>query len=64
MTKAKNVSKELWIELFREVGLDDEAMSRWHAAFERRAPQGHEAFLEWLGVEQGERQAIRQRAQR
>lgn len=42
--------KSCWVELLREVGLDDAAMHRWHAAFERRYPDAHESFLWWLGV--------------
>jgi hypothetical protein len=45
-----NVTVDQWVEMFRFVGLDDEAMHRWHAEFERRHPEGHQGFLEWLGL--------------
>ncbi len=45
-----HVSREDWVAMFREIGLDDAAMKNWHLLFERRHPQGHEAFLGWLGI--------------
>lgn len=54
------ITKEEWISLFREIGLNDAAMNRWHQLFEQRHPQGHEAFLRWLGLEEGDVQKIRQ----
>ena len=45
-----NVNKEEWVEMFREVGLSDEAMKKWHHLFEARHPEGHEGFLNWLGI--------------
>lgn len=42
--------KQDWVELFREIGLDEVAMHRWHAGFERRSPAAHQSFLEWLRV--------------
>jgi hypothetical protein len=44
------MTKERWIELFREIGLDDATMHRWHRLFETRHPGEHQAFLEWLGI--------------
>ena len=49
-----------WVELFREIGLDEPAMQRWHAAFEGRWPETHESFLEWLGEAQPEIDRIRE----
>jgi hypothetical protein len=37
-----------WVELFHEIGLDEPQMHKWHAAFERRYPDSHQSFLEWL----------------
>jgi hypothetical protein len=53
------VSKEEWIALFRELGLTDEAMMKWHRLFEARHPQGHEDFLAWLGLDGQEIALIR-----
>jgi len=39
-----------WVQMFRDVGLSEADMKRWHAIFERRHPQAHGSFLEWLGL--------------
>ena len=44
------MNKEQWVELFREIGLDDETMVCWHKAFEAKNPAGHQSFLEWLQI--------------
>jgi hypothetical protein len=46
----KVMNKENWVLLFREVGLDDATMKRWHQVFEARYPDGHQSFLEWLQI--------------
>lgn len=53
------VNKEEWIAMFREVGLSDEAMKKWHHLFETRHPDGHEGFLNWLGISSDEINKIR-----
>jgi len=45
-----NVTKENWVALFRDVGLTDAQMKKWHHLFETRHPEGHQSFLEWLGL--------------
>jgi len=54
-----NVTKEDWIAMFREVGLSDEAMERWHHLFENRHPEGHKDFLNWLEIPSDEINKIR-----
>jgi len=46
----KKVTVEEWVERFRAIGLDDATMGRWHGLFERENPEGHQSFLEWLGL--------------
>jgi hypothetical protein len=46
----QKVSVEEWVRRFRSVGLDDAAMKRWHELFEQENPDGHQSFLEWLGL--------------
>lgn len=36
--------------MFREIGLDEAQMKRWHKVFEARHPAAHQGFLEWLGL--------------
>ena len=50
---------EQWVEVFRATGLDDAQMHRWHEEFERRYPEGHQSFLEWLGVPAADVRRIR-----
>lgn len=53
------VTKENWIELFRAIGLDEQAMHQWHQEFENRYPDGHQSFLEWLGISADDIRSIR-----
>jgi hypothetical protein len=41
--------KSDWVAMFREIGLDEPTMQRWHVVFEQRSPDAHQSFLEWLG---------------
>lgn len=56
-----NVSKKEWVDMFREVGLTEDQMSQWHRVFETRHPEGHGAFLAWLGLPSDEIADIRSR---
>ena len=42
------IDKDKWVDIMRASGLDDAAMHRWHAEFERAAPAEHQEFLEFL----------------
>lgn len=53
------VDKRMWVAMFKAAGLDESAMTRWHAEFESRAPVGHEEFLRSLGIPEEESRAIR-----
>lgn len=59
-----NMDKETWVEILRESGMDEPSMERWHARFERNAPEAHRAFLAWLGIPEVEATRIRARARR
>lgn len=48
-----------WIELFEVVGIDKAGRQRWHAEFERRYPEGHQSFLEWLGLDEAHIDEVR-----
>ena len=45
-----HVSVEEWVAMFKEIGLDEPTMKRWHGIFEVRHPEAHQSFLEWLGL--------------
>lgn len=44
------ITKDHWVALFQEIGLDEARMTRWHQLFEARHPAAHQSFLEWLGI--------------
>ena len=53
------VSVEEWVNRFRAIGLDDAAMEKWHRLFEQDNPDGHQRFLEWLGLPEEKIKSIR-----
>lgn len=55
----KEVDKEMWVEMLQAAGMDASGMDRWHAEFERRAPEAHEKFLFSLGIPEEEVRMIR-----
>lgn len=57
------MDKERWVELLKATGLDAEDMLRWHAEFERLAPEAHRDFLASLGIEPEEIESIRAKSQ-
>jgi DNA-binding transcriptional MerR regulator len=56
------MDKATWVELLRASGMDEAAMDRWHADFERLNPARHQRFLEALGMGRREIEAVRDRA--
>ena len=55
----KPMNKEKWVSLFRAIGLSDAQMAQWHKEFEGNYPEGHQSFLEWLGISEQEIKQIR-----
>jgi DNA-binding transcriptional MerR regulator len=56
------IDKNAWIEILRLSGMNETDMQRWHAEFERNAPQAHHSFLLWLGIPENEVLEIRMRS--
>ena len=54
------VNKEMWIEMLRAAGMNEQGMERWHAEFESRAPEAHHSFLISLGIPEEEALRVRQ----
>ena len=46
----KHVTKEEWVAMYEEIGLDGPKRMQWHKVFEARHPDAHQEFLEWLGI--------------
>ena len=57
-----SVNVNQWVDMFRAVGLGDTEMEAWHAEFERRHPQDHQSFLEWLQLPAKRIADVRRRA--
>jgi hypothetical protein len=55
------VTVDEWVKRLRAIGLDDAAMRNWHSMFESENPEGHQSFLEWLGLPAEKIAEIRQR---
>ena len=53
------LTKEMWVALLASAGLDEEGMHQWHIEFERSMPEGHQDFLESLGLSAEEISKIR-----
>lgn len=58
------VDKQAWIDMLRAAGMDEDAMIKWHAEFEQRAPEAHHQFLLSLGIPEDEALYIRKRPER
>lgn len=55
------MDKAAWTILMQAAGLNEAGMIRWHVEFERRYPDGHQAFLVELGIPEDEIAEIRRR---
>ena len=55
----RTLDKARWVAILRAAGLSDDDMNRWHAEFERLAPEAHADFLASLGIATDEAEAIR-----
>ncbi len=56
----RGLDRRGWTTLLAAVGLDEAAMLRWHAEFERMAPEAHQDFLEALRIQAAGVRRIRQ----
>ena len=59
LRKAEMISKEKWVSIMQSCGFSDKQMHRWHAEFERSAPEEHQEFLEFLHIPAAEIKTIR-----
>ncbi len=53
------VTKEKWVSVMKAAGFTEADMKRWHAEFERSAPDEHQEFLEFLHIPTEEIHKIR-----
>lgn len=59
LDRIRVMDKEGWIRLLEAAGLDQAAREKWHAEFERLAPDAHRDFLESIGIPPKEAALIR-----
>ena len=54
------VTKDKWVSIMRKSGFTDDDMHKWHAEFEKSAPEEHREFLQFLHIPEEEIKSIRQ----
>lgn len=59
--RKKMITKEKWVSIMKASGLTEKEMHRWHAEFEKAAPEEHQEFLEFLHIPADEISSIRER---
>jgi DNA-binding transcriptional MerR regulator len=57
--RKKMITKEKWVSIMKASGLTEADMRRWHAEFEKAAPEEHREFLEYLHIPAAEIRTIR-----
>jgi DNA-binding transcriptional MerR regulator len=62
LRREQMITKQKWVSIMRACGLSDEQMNRWHAEFERSAPEEHQEFLEFLHIPAAEIKTIREKS--
>jgi MerR family transcriptional regulator, thiopeptide resistance regulator len=62
LRKDEMVTKEKWVAVMHSCGFTEEQMGRWHAEFERAAPEEHQEFLEFLHISAAEIKTIREKS--
>lgn len=60
----KTITKDQFAALLDDAGITDEQKRGFHAFFEARHPEAHEAFLKWLGIPADTIRSIRERSRR
>jgi hypothetical protein len=58
------ITKEKWVSIMKSCGFSEDQMHRWHAEFERTAPEEHQEFLEFLHIPVAEINTIREQSRK
>ena len=64
LRRTRAMTKEKWVSIMKASGFTEADRNRWHAEFERSAPQDHQQFLEFLHISQDEISLIRESSRR
>lgn len=59
LRRTGTMTKEKWVSIMRGSGFTEVDMARWHAEFEKSAPDEHEEFLKYLRIPAEEIRTIR-----
>ncbi len=54
------MTKDKWVAIMRAAGFTEDDMHRWHAEFEKAAPEEHQEFLQFLHIRPEEIAKIRE----
>lgn len=54
------ITKDKWVSIMSSAGFTEQDMHRWHAEFEKSAPEEHQEFLEFLHIPADEIRLIRE----
>jgi DNA-binding transcriptional MerR regulator len=57
--RSQMITKDKWVSIMKAAGFSRDEMNRWHAEFEKNAPQEHQEFLEFLHIDADEIAKIR-----
>ena len=58
--RKKVITKEKWVAIMKASGFSEADMHKWHAEFERSAPEEHQEFLASLHIPEKEIRSIRE----
>ncbi|MGD9211714.1 MAG: MerR family transcriptional regulator [Desulfobacteraceae bacterium] len=50
INSARIITKDMWVNILKSAGLDENGMHKWHMEFEATAPEAHQDFLESIGL--------------
>ena len=64
LRKDTMLTKQKWVEIMKASGFSPEDMHRWHAQFEKSAPEEHEQFLKFLNIPDEEVKTIREQSRK
>jgi len=53
------ITKAICVSILKAAGLDETGMRNWHIEFEKTSPEGHQDFLESIGLDKEEIAMIR-----
>ena len=60
MKSTRLLSKDQWVQMFKNAGMSEQDMHNWHRDFEANAPEAHQDFLESIGLDEAKIRQIRQ----